>query len=283
MYDIAAARGTSANSLRFEPIYNRTLILVAHPDDETGCATLLQRAIDPVVVYCTDGAPASDFFWGKYGSRHQYALLRQDEAVRALGDLGISSVHFLRVPGTSRRISDQELFRELPSAATALRKLVLSINPEVVLAPAYEGGHPDHDSCSFLAFQLGLDLNIPVWEMPLYYRSPHGELIHQKFLRANGSEISLQPTISELRERSRMIATHASQSDLREFAKSPIEFLRPQPTYDYCRPPHPGQLNYEAWQWPITGSAVCDSFRLFQSQFLRDTFRSKMAMAAAGV
>jgi hypothetical protein len=49
-------------------LLGRTLFVLAHPDDETACAALLQRTRNPVVLFCTDGAPASEYFWGRYGS-----------------------------------------------------------------------------------------------------------------------------------------------------------------------------------------------------------------------
>jgi LmbE family N-acetylglucosaminyl deacetylase len=38
--------------------HKRVLVVVAHPDDETGgCGVLLQRLHQATVVFCTDGAP----------------------------------------------------------------------------------------------------------------------------------------------------------------------------------------------------------------------------------
>jgi hypothetical protein len=57
-------------STRIRPLLGRTLVLVAHPDDETGgCAALLQRMQQPIVVFATNGAPDDEFFWGPFGSR----------------------------------------------------------------------------------------------------------------------------------------------------------------------------------------------------------------------
>jgi hypothetical protein len=39
-----------------------------------------------------------------------------------------------------------------------------------------------------------------------------------------------------------------------------IERFRPQPSYSFRRPPHPGVLNYESWQWPVTGSQLVQAF-----------------------
>ncbi|MFB3812617.1 MAG: hypothetical protein ACE14L_00785 [Terriglobales bacterium] len=55
------------------PALGRTLVLVAHPDDETGgCGGLLQRLCDPVVVFSTDGAPQDPYFWRRHGSPQNY-------------------------------------------------------------------------------------------------------------------------------------------------------------------------------------------------------------------
>jgi LmbE family N-acetylglucosaminyl deacetylase len=60
------------------PLLGRTLVLVAHPDDEAvGCGALMQRMHEPVVVFATDGAPRDDYFWKTYGSRLRYSRVRQ--------------------------------------------------------------------------------------------------------------------------------------------------------------------------------------------------------------
>ena len=74
-----------------EILLGKTVVIVAHPDDEAaGCGVLLQRMQDPIVVFATDGAPADSFFWGRYGSRDAYAQLRRDEARRALKLAGVT-------------------------------------------------------------------------------------------------------------------------------------------------------------------------------------------------
>ena len=248
------------------PLLDRPLILVAHPDDETACATLLQRAYDPVVLFCTDGAPSAEFFWKSYSSRQEYALVRRSEAKRALAVLGLKTAYQLRDCVTRRAFKDQELYRELHRAFPALMQEVPGLDPGAILAPAYEGGHPDHDACSFLAYLLGRELKTPVWEMPLYFRSQNGQLMHQEFLNANGTEVALCPTTGELQRRAAMLAAYASQSDAASFVNSPLELFRPQPDYDYSRPPHQGPLNYELWQWPMKGLEVCQAFERCLSQ-----------------
>jgi len=46
------------------------------PEDDEPPVQLLQRVREAQVVFATDRAPASEFFWRGYGSRQQYAAVR---------------------------------------------------------------------------------------------------------------------------------------------------------------------------------------------------------------
>src|SRR5207248_225254 len=66
----ACTRHQSYGMDDLEPLLGRTLVLVAHQDDETiGCGALLQRMRDPLVVFGTDGAPRDQKFWHGLGTR----------------------------------------------------------------------------------------------------------------------------------------------------------------------------------------------------------------------
>jgi LmbE family N-acetylglucosaminyl deacetylase len=244
----------------FQPLLGRTLVLVAHPDDETACAALLQRAELATVLFCTDGAPASDYFWRSYPSRREYARVRSLEAKQSLAIVR-KSPEFLRHPQSHDSFTDQELYQNLTGAFTSLVETTQSSHLDAILAPAYEGGHPDHDACCFLAHLLGRTLAVPVWEMPLYHRGQNGELVHQKFLQSNGTEILVPLTPRELAKRRAMFAAYASQPDASDFVSSAVELYRPQFAYDFARAPHVGKLNYETWCWPMTGTQLCDAFQ----------------------
>ncbi|HZQ93063.1 MAG TPA: PIG-L family deacetylase [Terriglobales bacterium] len=234
-------------------------MLVAHFDDEAaGCGGVLQRMRDPVVVFGTDGAPRDDFFWRRFGSRDAYAAHRRGEARRALAHAGITGWESLR-DAAGHDIVDQELLRHLRAAAAQLTRLCRRQGIETILTLAYEGGHPDHDCCSALAAVVGRELRLDVWEMPLYHRSADGVGVRQQFLSGD-SGIALQLTAAELDCKRAMWAAYASQGLTLSSFDPAIERLRPQAAYDYTNPPHPGVLNYEAWQWPVTGSEVCAAF-----------------------
>jgi LmbE family N-acetylglucosaminyl deacetylase len=144
-----------------------------------------------------------------------------------------------------------------------------------LLTLAYEGGHPDHDSCSFLASVLARGFSLPAWEMPLYFRKSDGAALCQQFRNMNGTEVSLEPTSEERRTKHAMLAAYVSQGEvLKQFSEA-SEWFRPQAAYDYSRPPHEGVLNYEGWGWPIKGAEVSAAFTNFlQSSELAPATRS---------
>lgn len=249
------------------PLLGRTLVLVAHPDDEAvGCGALLQRMREPIVAFCTDGAPRDEYFWKKFRSRLAYARMRQDEARRALAIIGISEIEFLsEIPLSSGEgMVDQELHHHMDAASERLTGLVRRHRPEAIVTTAYEGGHPDHDTCSLLASSLGRQQELAVWEFPLYHRTGSGEMIFQRFMVPEPrDEIVLEVAPGELENKEEMVKAYGSQHPFLFEFDTKVERFRPQHSYDYSRPPHPGQLNYEAWQWSATGAQVCAAFGKF--------------------
>lgn len=244
------------------PLLNRTLLLVAHPDDESiSCGALLQRIREPIVVYGTDGGPEDQYFWGHYGSRENYVELRRKEATAALGAVGVSEIVWLS-DGDGRQFQDQHLYRNLPEAAKSLRNVVAAREPDVILTLAYEGGHPDHDACNFLGGQVAHEAGLPAWEAPLYFRRADNNVLLQEFHSTNGTEIDLIPTEEEMRRKRSMCEAYVSQKGVVAIFENNVrETFRPMAQYDYSRPPHAGILNYEAWQWPIKGQQVADKFQ----------------------
>lgn len=256
MHFVDAGRATCISILveNLSPLLARTLVLVAHPDDEAvGCGALLQRIADPMVVYATDGAPRSDYFWQNYNSREEYARARAEEAENALHSVGVESLHIL----CDGSIVDQELFGNLEQAYGSLTEILEAELPDAILTMAYEGGHPDHDACCFLAAMAAKQFGLPCWEMPLYHRRDN-VLQRQRFLAGAGIEIDI--TREELVRKMNMFAAYDSQAEvLREFLPY-LESFRPLPAYDFAHPPHEGTLNYEAWGWPMKGWDLCRAF-----------------------
>jgi N-acetylglucosamine malate deacetylase 2 len=246
-----------------DPLLGRTIVLVAHPDDEAiCCGGLLQRMREAIVIFATDGAPRDSFFWSRYGSREAYADARAREVEQAMRAAGVKH-HLFLDHGTGW--ADQELFRNLDVASERLADCVRKFRPRAILTLAYEGGHPDHDACSFLASWASREFEIGAWEMPAYHRSTDGVTVRQEFRSNEGQEVAIMLTSAELARKRAMCAAYESQRDVIAEFQLEIERFRPQPAYDYSHPPHPGVLNYEAWRWQMTGPQLCAEFSRFLS------------------
>jgi N-acetylglucosamine malate deacetylase 2 len=254
----------------------RVLVLVAHADDEcVGYGALLQKMREPVLVIATDGAPRDDYFLQRYGSREAYAGVRRDEARRAAQVLGVYPTPSTGAQGAplrelvllaeqESRLEDQRLFLHLAPAYELLRKLSERVQPEAIATMAYEGGHPDHDSCSLLGARLGARLGVPVWEAALYNRAgADGSSRVQQFIDENGSEVLIEITPQELQRKLAMCAEYRSQGEILRVFDARREVVRPQMRYDYGRRPHPGPTNYELWQWWMKADEVSAKFAEF--------------------
>lgn len=248
-----------------EELLGRTLVVVAHPDDEViACGALLQRMREPFVVFATDGAPRAAKWWQKYKSREAYAALRRLEAGAALSHAGVRQFEFL-CDGRSQPIVDQELFRRLPEAVASLGQFIERLRPQALLTHAYEGGHPDHDACCFATSVVAQRWGLPAWEVALYRRDPRGNGVRQQFIHNTGEETTLRPSATEQQRKQRMLEAYASQADVIAGFDSSLERSRPLYKYDFTKPPHPGKLNYEEWGWEMTGVEVAKAFVQFMT------------------
>jgi LmbE family N-acetylglucosaminyl deacetylase len=161
--------------------FSRPLIFVAHPDDETlACGGLLQRMPASLVVFATDGTPAGFGLERKFGSLKAYTELRFQEAARALSHVPSSLFGWLTRPDGSY-FGDMHVFEELPAVATSLRAIAESFSPDSIVSHTYEGGHIDHDACSFIAMHVAEVLSLPRFEFPMYWLDSSGEAVQQAF------------------------------------------------------------------------------------------------------
>ena len=236
-----------------------TLMLVAHPDDEViAFGGLMQRIREAIVVFATDGAPHDRRFWKDHDSREMYAEVRRQEAGQALSIVGLRPV-FL-ADEVSGGLADQELYRRLPEAIKAFDQLISQIAPDCLLTLAYEGGHPDHDACCFIASQVGRSRQLPVWESPLYHRNADGSLAVQMFPQRTGQEIDFKVEGEPFGKKVEMFRTYKSQRLVLDGFRPEIEQFRPVIDYDFSHRPLPWKLNYEAWGWAMTGDEVAAEF-----------------------
>jgi len=184
-----------------------------------------------------------------------------------MGSIGASTIFLAdRVEGG---ITDQELFQNLPAAITQAKSVVSQVQPDCILTPAYEGGHPDHDAACFISSVLGSHANLPVWESPLYHRKADGSIAIQTFPELTGRERELRTGDSseeskkEKEKKIDMFHAYRSQGLVLDAFRPEVETFRPLADYDFTRPPLPWKLNYEHWGWNMTGGQVARAFASF--------------------
>jgi N-acetylglucosamine malate deacetylase 2 len=239
----------------------RTVLLAAHPDDETiGASAALYRLPDVTVAYLTDGAPRDTRLRSPHvnGSRDFYACVRAEEAASALAIAGVPASRIVFLGGV-----DQEAIAEAPRLLEGFLDVIRRCQPSVVITHPYEGGHPDHDTAALIA-QLALPIMsgeavaVPALLEMTSYHGRDGRRASGEFLPTNArgsyESVTLSLTPEERTMKARMFGSYVSQWHiLSEFPLEP-ERLRAAPVYDFSRPPHDGQLWYEYLNWPTTNA-----------------------------
>ncbi|MGO9571198.1 MAG: PIG-L deacetylase family protein [Desulfomonilaceae bacterium] len=225
------------------------LFLFAHPDDEV--------VISGTMKLLVEAGAEVHAAWTTSGDKFVKREIREAELRRSMDVLALheSRTHLMRFP-------DLGMVAMLEEAADSATKLISEVGPDVIFANAYEGGHPDHDSVNFLAYEASARLGVTpdLFEFPLYNGT--GTFVHWKW-RINhfppGGPAVLHNPLSDtaIRCKYEMMKAHASQKLYMIPARLACprgrltregEPYRPCPMdRDHSVPPHPGQLNYERW------------------------------------
>ena len=223
----------------------RILILAPHPDDEVvGCAIAAQKARAAGAalfsLYLTTGVPPRELLW-PWQRRHYEARVaqRRQEALAAAALLGLQPVRFQ--PWPSRRLKSH-----LAVALAVIEATLAAHRIDALWAPAWEGGHQDHDVTNFLAARL--NHRLPVTEFAEYHAAG-GTVVTQRFIAARGGECKIALTAAERALKRRALALYRSERANLALARCAFESLRPLAEYDYGAPPHPGRLFWTRFQW----------------------------------
>ncbi|HLJ47304.1 MAG TPA: PIG-L family deacetylase [Bryobacteraceae bacterium] len=231
------------------------LIVAPHPDDECiGAAIWLFHHRETVrILHITDGSPRDmdDARGAGFSSRAAYADTRRNELYFALAVAGIAPDRCYAFD-----FVDKETYRHLPELVEKTTALIEELQPTLVLSPAYEGGHPDHDSTA-LAVAIARDrLNHAFQhrEYRLYHAGPDGSMQRDDFLPDDHVTTEVDLLSAEERElKSRMLSCFLTQTHVISLFTVENELFRDAPRYNFNHPPHDGPLLYERWGWPITG------------------------------
>jgi LmbE family N-acetylglucosaminyl deacetylase len=222
----------------------RIVLLVPHPDDEVvGCAVAIRRAramgARIFAVYLTTGVPPATAAWPWRRARHQERVnRRRREALAAAVDLGIEPLAFADCPSRELKAHLGEVY---PRIAGHLR----AVAADQIWTPAYEGGHQDHDVTNFLASLFRNEMS--VLEFSEYNAARGVRSNHLPW--QSGQETILWLTDAEAAWKRNLIARYRSERGNLRHIRFVREVLRPLALHDYGRPPHPGRLFYERFQW----------------------------------
>jgi len=142
-----------------------SVFIFAHPDDEFGCFESIRSAAEAgdrvECYYLTDG-----------GYRGQSTAIRKRETLSVLQRLGIVAEN-VRFVGLECNLPDGVLYEceNMSRAADVVYKSLKNMRDiEGVYAPAWEGGHQDHDAAFVVACKVAdtLPSRPRVWQYPLY-------------------------------------------------------------------------------------------------------------------
>lgn len=231
----------------------RAIVVAAHPDDETaGAGALLAELADPLVVHATDGSPANpaDARAAGCATAAEYAAVRRAELLAALRLAGIG-------PQRAREIGfrDQEASLRMAELARILCALFEETRPAAVLTHPYEGGHPDHDAAAFGVHAACALMESPpgIFEFACYH-GLRGWMQPGAFLPGGPEPLEIALSEAARARRSAMLECFVTQRETLRIFDSGVERFRAAPRCCFTMPPHTGLLNYERYDWGMTGA-----------------------------
>lgn len=224
------------------------LFLFAHHDDEIFIASTLKslaRRGDVSAIWMTRG--------GLHGDR------REAESRRAMELLGISPERLLFF-----RLPDGRLLDYADEVVARLVRLMERLSPASVFAPAFEGGHPDHDTVQMAAAAViarsvsGGDGSARprLYEFPLYNRRAARILSVGEFIPDVTPTLRTPVKLKDRLMRRKLVTVFPSQRliawPLFGLKGGPMmlhlkgePYRRVPAGRDYTIRPHPGRLAYE--------------------------------------
>lgn len=138
------------------------LVVAAHPDDETlGAGGLIHAAAaaGATVRIVIASAGAASHPRSPTHTPERLARVRRAEAEHAAAALGAPSVAVLDLP-------DGALGDHVPTLAAVLS--ATCPNPDLIVAPWVEDGHPDHAAASRAAELVAQASGAPLWQYPIW-------------------------------------------------------------------------------------------------------------------
>ena len=247
------------------------LIFGAHQDDlEIAVGGLIHRLIssgEKVKVVCTtNGAPTNPIYYPRFGISDSlnYSNMRVRESLKAHSFLGLSKNDSIFL-----NFSDQALAENIFEGVETISSILSDVKPGIIITPAYEGGHPDHDATRFIVEKAikKTGLYSDNWEYTEYNR------FNQKinlfdFLEGDFEDIFLTRDEQSIK----LKAFNSFQSQMKyiqPFLSSQImvrEQLRKWRKEDFSSFPHERPLHYETVNVLVDPEKVIQNFKNYEGK-----------------
>ena len=239
------------------------LLIFAHPDDETlALGARLCRFRSAHLVHVTDGAPLDEFDSRANGFT-TLAAYREARAAELETALHLAGVGDIRRKNLG--IPDQGAALNLLSLTREILHLLHAHQPEVVFTHPYEGGHPDHDSCSFAVHTAVNLLHTPtpplIVEPTSYHSGPDG-IETGRFLHPSpDTDLTYHLTPAEQAHKQALLRCFTTQGKTLRYFGTTTETFRTAPTYDFTHLPDPRPAFYDRFPWPLKSTHFSDFAR----------------------
>lgn len=223
----------------------RILLLSPHADDETvGASAAIGRArargARVLVAFLSTGVPAPEWFWPWQRAGHETRVAKR----RAEGEAAALKLGF--EIAFAQEIPTRTLKSALGSTHRRIAETIAREGIDMLWTPAFEGAHQDHDAANCLA--AGFSGRVPVWEFA-EYNNAGGVVRSQEFFDPAGAETVLELSHAEIELKRAALALYASERGNLGHIRTRREVFRPLAGHDYAKPPHPGTLFYQRFQW----------------------------------
>lgn len=221
------------------------LFILAHHDDEFFIGPVLKDA-------CATGAVQVAYL--THGGAD--AAARMAESDRALASLGVDPACVLQL-GFETGIEDGALSLKPAQALAVLRSRLVSDEFTHIYVPAWEGGHPDHETAHLIGVAFAARSHTELYEFPLYNASwmPPGKFRTMQFTPGAMPVLERAVTREEAEAWRALLAHYPSQESVFASMRGSIEwcletrkscvYRRVDPARDYAARPHAGPLFYE--------------------------------------
>ena len=245
------------------------LILLSHPDDEiVGSCIFIRRKIMEghkiFLLFLTNGVIGRDDMWFWKKKKYDFFLeKRMFELKKSMELLKIKKYFVQNIPTRTLRNKIKESY-------LMIKSIIKEKQIDILLTPAYEGGHQDHDVTNFIASKF--KKNCKVLEFSEYHFN-NKKISSNCFIELQGNEVFINLNNFERDFKKKAIQIYESEKNNVNYIEYKQECFRPIVNYNYFQPPHSGTLFYRrfsffSWHPRVDSTLPEDICRKFKNSAL---------------